>query len=66
VTLNETQFLVAMHHGFASWEQLRKHVRARRITNSNSPDAVVQHCAQDIPACAGAGVPLGGAAALPG
>ena len=64
VTLNETQLVVAMHFGFASWAKLRQHVNAQRITNSNSLAAVVERCKQEIPEYCGAGVPLAVVAAL--
>ena len=64
VTLKETQFVVAMHFGFSSWEQLRRQVLAQGITNANSLDAAVQRCGHKIPQYAGAGVPLGIVTAL--
>lgn len=64
VTLSETQFLVAMHYGFSSWDRLRRHIGAQRTTNENSLEAVGQRCPQEIPMYAGAGVPLAVTAAL--
>ena len=64
VTLKETQLVVAMHYGFASWDELRQRVRAPRIINSNDLGSVVQRCEQEIPDYCGAGVPLAVTAAL--
>lgn len=64
VTLHEVQHVVALHFGFSSWAELRRHVLAQRTTNSISIAAVEQHAEQEIPQYAGAGVPMGVAAAL--
>ncbi len=64
VSLSETQFIVAMHFGFQSWEHLRRHIRAQRTTNENSLEAVALRCREEIPEYAGAGVALGVVAAL--
>ena len=64
VTLAETQLLVAMHYGFASWAKLREEVKTIPVANPNSLDAVITRCEEEIPEYAGAGVPLGVVAAL--
>jgi hypothetical protein len=64
VTLAETQLVVAMHYGFASWSALREEVRTRPTGDVNSLDAVVDRSREEIPEYAGSGVPLAVVAAL--
>jgi len=64
VTLAETQLLVAMHYGFASWAKLREEIRTRPVAHPNSLDAVIARSKEEIPEYARAGVPLGIVAAL--
>ncbi len=64
VTLAEAQFLVAMHHGYASWPKLVEDVQSRPAGGANSLEAVVRRSEVEIPQYAGAGVPLAVVAAL--
>jgi hypothetical protein len=64
LTLAEAQFLVAMHHGYASWPKLLDDVRSRLAAGANSLAAVVRRSKVEIPEYAGAGVPLAVVAAL--
>ncbi len=64
VTLKETQYIVALHYDFESWDKLRRYVLTDGTTNSNSIDTVVQRNRVEIPEYAGPGVPLGILAAL--
>ena len=63
LTLKDTQLLVAMHYGCASWSELRDQVGAERITLAEHSLATVT-VEPEIPEYAGAGVPLAVVAAL--
>lgn len=64
VTLHEAQFALALEYGFASWDKLRRHVRAEQARGASTLEAVIARSAEEIPDYAGAGVPLGVVAAL--
>ena len=64
VTLKEAQFALAMDCGFASWLEMRDHVRAERLSDAATLEAVRLRCPHEIPEYAAGGVPLGVVAAL--
>lgn len=64
VTLHEAQVAVAMEYGFATWQELRSHVRQQRLSSEATLEAVRLRSEHEIGEYAGAGVPLGVAAAL--
>lgn len=64
VTLKEAQFALAMDYDFASWQDLRDHVRAKYFSSAATLEAVRLRCPHEIPDYAAAGVPMGVVAAL--
>jgi hypothetical protein len=64
VMLHEAQFALALEYGFASWDRLRRHVRAEQVKGAHTLDAVIARSAEEIPEYAGAGAALGVVAAL--
>ncbi len=64
LTLHDVQHLVAIVHGFSSWQELRRNVLAARSLNEISLDAVRERSVEPIPPYAGVGVVLGTVAAL--
>ncbi len=64
VALHEAQFALALHYGFKSWPDLRRHLQAGADVTACTLDAVRLRTPDEIPEYAAAGVPLAIVAAL--
>ena len=64
VMLHEVQFALALHYGFKSWPDLRRHLQSLVREDDYSLDAIRLRPPDEIPEYAAAGVPLAIVAAL--
>lgn len=64
ITLGEARLALAMHYGFASWQEMVEEVRSHPPRTEYSLDAVLERAEEPLPEYAGAGVPLAVVAAM--